>query len=124
MNTKHLTGAMIMSLVTMIIVLLVLILTDLFLMTESNLGFFRILFIVILSGALLFPFFFWIRTQAGEDPITATRLSDLELNDRDVREAVNQWVYVHYGKRAEGVMDFELDENGSLVCKITVRDEQ
>ena len=124
MNTKHLTGAMIMSIVTMIIVLLVLALTDVLLMPDTSLGFFRVFFIAIISGVLLYPFFYWMRSHIGEDPIPATRLSDLELNDRDVREAVNQWVYVHYGKRAEGVMDFELDESGSLVCKITVRDEQ
>ncbi len=124
MNTRHLSGAMILSLATMIIVILVLVLTDVLLMPETTLGFFRIFFIAIVSGVLLFPFFYWIRSRIGEDPIPATRLSDLELNDRDVREAVNQWVYVHYGKRAEGVMDFELDDSGSLVCKITVRDEQ
>ena len=64
-----------------------------------------------------------IRSRMTEGPIQATRLTDLELNDRDICEAVDQWVYTHYKKKGDGVKDFRLDENGFLVCKGTVRDE-
>ncbi len=123
MEKKRYLNAMIFSIVTAVVILLVLVFFDKVLLKKMDFGFFLSLGVSLLAGILLFPFFLWMRSRIIEEPIPATRLSDLELNDRDIREAVDQWVYVHYKKKAEGLMDFSQDEKGSLVCRVTVRDE-
>ena len=123
MENKRMMNALVMSVVVAIVLSAILLLSDRFLMKQFSIGIFPILLIAVVAGLLLSPYFYWIRSRMAEGPIQATRLTDLELNDRDIREAVDQWVYTHYKKKADGVMDFRLDENGSLVCKVTVRDE-
>jgi hypothetical protein len=123
MNSKRLSVSLFMSLVTLVVIAVMLILTDVFFLKGSNIGLLKILFVSLISAVLLFPFFYWIHSGLKDNTIEATRLSDLELNDRDVREAVNQWIYIHYGKKADGSMDFNLADDGSLICRVTVRDE-
>ena len=123
MDKKRYLNALVVSIVTFSATLLILIFFDKVLLKNIDLGVFLSLAVSLLVGILLFPFFLWMRSRIIEEPIPATRLSDLELNDRDIREAVDQWVYVHYKKRAEGVMDFEIDDKGILTCTVTVRDE-
>ena len=123
MEKKRFLNALVVSIVTCSATFLILVFFDKVLLKDVKLGIFVSLAVSLLTGIVLFPFFLWIRSRIMEEPIPATRLSDLELNDRDIREAVDQWVYVHYKKRAEGVMDFSLDDKGSLACIVTVRDE-
>lgn len=123
MDTKRLTGSLIMSIISLIIVLVVLLLVDSFILKESGSGFFVLFLISLFSACLLFPVYYWGYSKVGEDTILANRVSDLELNDRDVREAVNHWIYIHYGKRAEGTMEFDMEDSGSIVCRVTVLDE-
>ncbi len=123
MERKRYLNALVFSIVTSAATFLILVFFDQVLLKGIDLGIFLSLAISLLAGILLFPFFLWMRSRIMEEPIPATRLSDLELNDRDIREAVDQWVYVHYKKRAEGVMEFSLDDKGSLACTVTVRDE-
>ncbi|OQY33204.1 MAG: hypothetical protein B6241_08875 [Spirochaetaceae bacterium 4572_59] len=124
MNTKRLIDSLVMSIITIVVVLAVLFLISSFMIQEGAAGFFVLFLIAFLSGGLLFPLYYWGYSKIGEDTILASRVSDLELNDRDVREAVKQWIYIHYGKRAEGTMEFDMEDNGSVICRVTVLDEQ
>ncbi len=98
-------------------------LTDFIFFRNTDIKLFYILLSAALSAVLLAPLFIWIRSRGKEGGIEATQLSDLELNERDVREAVSNWVYIHYKKKMEGNMEFSRDENGALNCRITVRSE-
>ncbi len=76
------------------------------------------------AGLFLSPLFFWftLKARAGGG-IDAAPLSDMELNERDIREAVSNWIHIHYGKKLEGELEFYKDNAGILNCRASVRDE-
>ncbi len=98
-------------------------LTDFIIFRNTDIGFLFIILSAAIGALLLAPLFFLFRSMTRQGGIEATQLSDLELNERDVREAVSNWVFIHYKKKMEGDMEFSRDENGALNCKITVRSE-
>jgi len=120
----RLLGALFLSLITSAVVLLVVLLTDAVLLQSVSIGFLQEMLIAVVVGLLLFPLYYWLRVRMEHEDIQATRVTDLDLNERDLREAVDQWVYIHYGKKAEGSMDFTRDEDGAVSCRVTVRDDR
>jgi hypothetical protein len=108
--------------VSFAVVSLTLYLADL-LMKTVDIRWYFILLVGAFASLLLQPLFIWMQMRMEQGGIEATRLSDLELNERDIREAVSNWVFIHYRKTLEGEMEFSRDASGVLNCKITVRED-
>ena len=104
------------------VVSLTLYLADL-LVKSVDIRLYFILLVGLFASVLLQPLFVWMHLRMEQGGIEATRLSDLELNERDLREAVSNWVFIHYRKTLEGDMEFSRDPSGVLNCKITVRED-
>lgn len=116
-------GTAILAGLSFLIVCLATFLADVLILKKLSINFFQILLVGLFSTLLLAPLFYWLRIRLDNSSIEATQLSDLELNERDVKEAVSNWVYIHYRKRLEGDLEFARDENGALSCKVTVRND-
>jgi len=116
-------GTAILAGLCFLIVCLSTFLADLLIFKNLSINLFQVLLVGLFSTLLMSPLFYWLRMRLDSSGIEATQLSDLELNERDVKEAVSNWVYIHYRKRLEGELEFGRDENGALSCKVTVRNE-
>lgn len=116
-------GTAILAGLSFLIVCLATFLADFLILKNLSINIFQVVLIGFISTLLLAPLFYWLRIRLDSSGIDATQLSDLELNERDVKEAVSNWVYIHYRKRLEGELEFGRDENGALSCKVTVRNE-
>ena len=108
--------------ISFVIVSLTLYLADL-LIKAVDIRWYFILLVGFFASLLLQPLFIWMNLRMEQGGIEATRLSDLELNERDIREAISNWVFIHYRKTLEGDMEFSRDASGVLNCKITVRED-
>ena len=108
--------------ITFAVVFLTLFLADM-LIEPVDISWIFILLVGIVVSLLLQPLFIWMHFRMEQGGIEATRLTDLELNERDIREAVSNWVYIHYRKTLEGDLEFSRDASGVLNCKVTVRDD-
>jgi hypothetical protein len=116
-------GTAILAGLSFLIVCLATFLADFLILKNLSINIFQIVLVGLFSTLLLAPLFYWLRIRLDSTGIEATQLSDLELNERDVKEAVSNWIYIHYKKRLEGELEFGRDENGALSCKVTVRNE-
>ncbi|MDC7234913.1 MAG: hypothetical protein PQJ58_16895 [Spirochaetales bacterium] len=120
---NRIKGTLILAAVSFVIVSLATFLADLIILRDLSINIFQIFLVGFFSTLLLSPLFFWLRMKLDSSSIEATQLSDLELNERDIKEAVSNWVYIHYRKKVEGDLEFSRAEGGTLNCKVTVRND-
>jgi len=120
---ERIKGTAILTGMGFVIVSISVFLTDFLLLKSIAFSWYQIVLFGLISSLFLSPLFYWIRTVMEHGGIEATQLSGLELNERDVREAVSNWVYIHYKKKVEGDLEFARDESGALSCKVSVRND-
>ncbi|QEN09731.1 hypothetical protein EXM22_17710 [Oceanispirochaeta crateris] len=109
--------------ISFVIVSFAVVLTDYLFLKNISIHWLQVVLMALISSILLTPLFYWLRLTLENGGIEATQLSNLELNERDVREAVSNWVYIHYNKKVEGGLEFSRDDSGVLNCKVTVRND-
>jgi hypothetical protein len=109
--------------ISFVIVSLAVVLSDYLFLKNMSIHWLQVVLMALISSILLTPLFYWLRVTLENGGIEATQLSNLELNERDVREAVSNWVYIHYNKKVEGGLEFSRDDSGVLNCKVTVRND-
>ncbi|MDA3958704.1 hypothetical protein [Oceanispirochaeta sp.] len=120
---ERIKGTALLTGISFLIVAVAVILTDFLLLKNISISWFQVVLMALTSSVLLTPLFYWVRLMLEHGGIEATQLSNLELNERDVREAVSNWVYIHYNKKVEGGLEFSRDDSGILSCKVTVRND-
>jgi len=75
---------------------------------------------VVAAAAL--PFLLWLAVKPVKpDQYSAYALEEIELDEKELNDAVGNWVYARYRKRAEEDARFLEDEDGSVSCRVTVR---
>lgn len=85
-----------------------------------------ILAAALISGGIVaaaaLPFILWLAVKPiRPDQYSAYTLEEIELDERELNDAVGNWVYARYRKRAEEDARFLEDEDGSVSCRVTVR---
>ena len=120
---ERIKGTAILTGISFMIVALAVFMTDFLILKNINISWGQIIIVAFFSSLLLTPLFYWVRLTLENGGIEATQLSNLELNERDVREAVSNWVFIHYNKKLEGGLEFSRDDSGVLSCMVTVRND-
>jgi len=120
---ERVKGTVILTGMGFLIIAISIFLTDFFLLKSVEYSWLQIVLFALISSIFLSPLFFWMRRVMEHGGIEATQLSGLELNERDVKEAISNWVYIHYKKKVEGDLEFARDESGALSCKVSVRSD-
>jgi len=121
--SERIKGTAILCGMGFLIVAISVFLTDLLFLKNISFNWFQIALMGFFSSLCMTPLFYWVRIVMENGGIEATQLSGLELNERDVREAISNWVYIHYKKKVEGDLEFARDESGALSCKVSVRND-
>ncbi len=98
-------------------------LVDFLFIPEREIPFLLVVLMSFFAVLFLSPLFFWVGLKRDQSRIEASALLDIELNERDIREAVSNWIHIHYAKKLEGELEFYKDDAGLMNCKASVRDE-
>ena len=76
------------------------------------------------AAAAFIAFFFWVKSSGKSgDNYTAVTLEELEVNEEELYEAVDNWVFYRHRKLREGRITFLEDDNGNVICRVMVRNE-
>lgn len=75
---------------------------------------------IVAGGSL--PVLIWLslRPQNLEN-YSAYTLEEIDLDEDELAEAVENWIYIKHKRRMENDVRFLEDEDGNVTCRVTVR---
>jgi len=74
------------------------------------------------AAVIFLVFLVWIKTGSKSgNSYTAVTLEEIEVNEEELYEAVDNWVFFRHRKLREGRITFLEDDEGNVICRVMVR---
>ena len=75
-------------------------------------------------GLASLPILIWLSLRpVSLEHYSAFALEEIELDEKELANAVENWVYANHRRRVEDDLRFLEDDEGNVTCRVTVRKE-
>lgn len=84
------------------------------------------LIVALISGGIVaggsLPVLIWLSLKPENlENYSAFALEEIDLDEDELTEAVENWIYIKHKRRMENDARFLEDEDGNVTCRVTVR---
>ena len=73
------------------------------------------------SLILLIPSVFYVTRKTTGDHIDAVKIEELQISEKEIKDAVSNWVFAKYGKPVMGEVEVSTNDlDGKISCHVNV----